>query len=197
MTPIEKARLHDIAHQTLKTWIEQQIFETAQPPSNPICEDQVKCVVDKAINWRRDYIAALTTARNFTTLSEYDNAISILGSKARPGKAQTNQHILDVANSTNSRDFNDAAHALLSPMAFSAQEIFLGKIRRVFMYLHGTMTAPDDFKHIRPHASGNTQHLFTIMQDQGTFDEWKTLIDKIPTPQATAYRQHLQKIPSP
>lgn len=189
MTPIETARLHDIACQTLKVWIEQQILETAQPPSNATCEDQVECVVNKAIDWRRDYISALTTALSFSTLAEYDSAINILGSKARSGKSQISQHIRDAADSTNSEDFNDAAQALLSPMAFSAQEIFLGKVRRIFIYLNGNLSTQEDFKHISLKPDSMTGSLFTIMQQNNVIDEWRALVSK--TANGNTYLKHL------
>lgn len=190
MTPIEISRLHDIAAQTMKTWIERQILETAQPLGNAVCEDQVECVVNQAINWRRDYIAALTAARNFNTLADYDSALNHLQADIRRKEADRDKAFKGLNSVRSSEDFNDVANAILSPMALSNREIFLQKVRRVFVYLHGKMENPEDFKHIGT-PEGYSRNLLTIMKEQGTLDEWKDLINRLPGPTKATYTQHI------
>lgn len=196
MSPEEKTRLDVIATRTTRTWIDQQILETTAPPSAEACEDRVECVVNKAVDWRRDYIAALNLARTFNSVAEYDDALDALSRNHDVVQAQAYDAVRGAINAVNAAEFDDAVRAILAPATLIGQKVFLEKIRRVSMYLQGGLTEPDDFKHIRPGLGGSTQNLFKIMQDDGTFDEWRGLIDKLSGPQAKIYAAHI-KNPSP
>lgn len=189
--PTKQTRLQTIAADAMKTWIQRQILEIAQPPSAKSCDDQTGCVVKNAFDWRRDYIAMLTLALNFKTAKDYSVALTEMRARHKTQDEAREKSFADMFRAHSREEFNENAADYLNPHILQCQIIDLEKIERVFSYLNGTIANQDDLKHINPDGKNwMTGSLFTILNDQGTFDEWQDLIKKLPKKRNALYSNH-------
>ncbi len=189
--PSKTARLQTIALDAMKVWIQQQILETTEPEKEKSCDGSVQCVVNQTLDWRRDYTTALSMALNFKGVQDYDFAISILQKRIDDENSKTTEYLKDLINAPNQVEFNSAAQDLMLCDVLMGQRVFLEKVNRVFSYLNGTLTKQDELKHITPDGKNwMTGSLFSILKDQGTFDEWQNLIGELPKTRRNLYKSH-------
>lgn len=161
-------RLQQIAIAAYKEWVDLEIIHTTPSPApQEACDDQVKCLVNVAIDWRRDYVAALTSARDYQSIDDFDRALEVLQKRTAEQTAEMKTYIHDAATAHTSIEFAIAATAMLSSFPTMAQCAFMNKIKVAFAYAHGDYDGPQPYAH---------QALFEdIMKKQGTFEEWQTL----------------------